>query len=228
MKKYLSERFRRRRDVLLRSLIEACPRREETLRILDVGGRPEYWGRVGYQFLAERNVRITLLNLDLTEMSDRNTGAGDLFEYVVGNGCCLDYPDNHFDFCHSNSVIEHVGLWRDMQAFAREARRVASTHYVQTPNFWFPIDPHFWRFPLYHWFPRPIRAQLLKTFPLATAGRAPDTATAYSFVDSSRLLSKDQMRALFPDSEMRAERLFLLAKSYIAISSSRTPRVSST
>src|SRR3546814_5246029 len=58
----------------------------------------------------------------------------DLFYFAVGNACDLhQVPDRSFDIAHSNSVIEHVITWDNMKNFARETRRVAAWHYVQTP-----------------------------------------------------------------------------------------------
>jgi len=216
VRQQLSNWFRAKRDRLLRQVIAAAPRRGETLQLLDLGGRAYYWRRLGTDFLREHKVHVTLLNL-----TDLELYAGDedptLFTYLVGDACKLDLADNSFDLCHSNSVIEHVGLAWQMEAFAGEVRRIAPSHFVQSPNFWFPIDPHFWRLPLVHWTPRPLRAHLMRWLPLATAGRAPDMISAYRFADSSQMLSKAQMRALFPDSRLHAERFMLLAKSYTAV-----------
>jgi len=212
----LSDRFRAGRDVLLRDVIASAPRRGTTLRILDLGGRGVYWQRLGLDFLRERSVVIDILNLTETEHYAAEDGS-DVFSYVVGDACALPYADGSYDLCHANSVIEHVGLWRDMERFAREVRRVAPSYYVQSPNFWFPVDPHFWRLPFQHWLPRPARARLMQWLPLATAGRARGLSEAYGFVDSSRMVSRAQMRCLFPDAALHAERVLLLAKSYTAV-----------
>ena len=37
-----------------------------------------------------------------------------------------------------------------MRAFAAETKRLADNYYIQTPYFWFPIDPHYYRIPLFH------------------------------------------------------------------------------
>ncbi len=221
MQSALSTYFRRGRDAALRALIARVPRQGEGLRILDLGGRANYWQRLGFDWLAGQGAKITLLNLSEAEFSPVDDAPEGLFENVIGNACALDFADGAFDLAHANSVIEHVGLWREMVAFAEETRRVGRAYYVQTPNFWFPVDPHFWKLPFLHWLPRPTRAMLLRALPLATAGRARDTGQAYAFTDSNVLLTRGQMRYLFPEAEIAAERVALLPKSYIAIHDGR-------
>ncbi|MDX2210552.1 MAG: class I SAM-dependent methyltransferase [Sphingopyxis sp.] len=213
----LSEKFRARRDMFLRDLIARLPRRDGALRIVDVGGRSQYWRRVGLPFLREQEVKIDLVNLYASEF-EQNDAESDVFNFVVADACKLDIADQAYDLYHSNSVIEHVGQWGNMMSFAREAQRVALAHYVQTPNYWFPVDPHFAKLPMQQWLPHPLRARLMMALPLATAGRAKDLDTAYKFVDSSILLTTAQMRTLFPQSEIRFERVMGLKKSIIAVS----------
>jgi len=213
----LSDKFRARRDVFLREMISSLPRRGDSLHIVDVGGRSEYWRRLGLTFLREHKVKVDLVNLVASEFT-KHEADDDIFSYVVGNACALDFADRQYDLYHSNSVIEHVGLWSNMTAFASEAQRVAVAHYVQTPNFWFPVDPHFPKLPMQQWLPHPMRARLMMALPLATAGRAADLDKAYDFVDSSILLTTAQMRLLFPQSDIRFERVLGLKKSIIAVS----------
>lgn len=215
-KQRISESFRGKRDKFLRDLLSQAPKRNGVLQILDLGGRTAYWKRLGYDFLTAIGARVTVQNLYQSEIENDPDIPSGLFEFATGNACALNYPDKHFDFCHSNSVIEHVGLWRDMEAFARETRRSAHSYYVQTPNFWFPIEPHFSSFPMNHWLPRPVRAELMMRMNLATAGKAGDVGAASTFVDSARLLTKRQMGFLFPESELKLERVALLPKSIIA------------
>jgi hypothetical protein len=212
----ISDWFRTRRDVRLKKLIASTPRKGEFLRIIDIGGSMAYWDRLGIDFLRSQKVRVDILNLYDTEFY-RSADDHEIFAFIVGDARSTGLPDMGYDLCHSNSVIEHVGLWRDFEAFAREVLRLAPVYYVQTPNFWFPIDPHYWRFPAIHWLPRPVRVRLLQIFPLAHAGRAPDYRTACEFADAARLLNRAQMACLFPDADLQAERLLLLAKSWIAI-----------
>jgi hypothetical protein len=211
----LSGAFRSRRAALIRQLICHISQSDKRISILDIGGRMPYWDQIGLSFLRERKVKITILNLHGSELIGMN--ADDVFEQVVGDACCLDFEDGQFDFAHSNSVIEHVGTWRNMKAFASEARRVSKNYYIQTPYFWFPIDPHFYAFPMFHWLPRPLRARLVHELPLAAAGRIRGVDRSFEAIDGARLLDASQFRFLFPDSTVRFERFMGLPKSMIAI-----------
>lgn len=218
MRDLLSKRMRQRRDRTLRKVIINCPRRiDGKLRILDTGGRETYWKRVGYDFLISQNVQITVANVCEDEIYREPNAPAGLFVEEVANGCNLPYADKSFDLCHSNSVIEHVGGWDDMQAFARETRRVAYSYFCQTPNYHFPIEPHFPLVPFNHWMPREVRATLMMRLPIAYAGRAGKREDAYEYIDSARLLRRSQMEQLFPEADLKAEWLLGLPKSYTAI-----------
>ena len=166
----LSSRFRMKRDVRLRALIAAIAAQRGAIEILDLGGSVTYWKRVGLDFLRGQGARVTVLNHVAAEL--RATGQDDpIFQTAVGDACDLSgLADQSFDLVHSNSVIEHVGNWARMKAFAAETRRVGRNYYMQTPYFWFPIDPHYHRSPLIHWLPRPWQALLLNTLPLDSHG----------------------------------------------------------
>ena len=213
----LSTRLRRRRDIKLRALIASIAAPTGSISILDMGGTVEYWERLGIDFLRERGATVTLINRSATELSDARTYDG-IFNYAVGDACDLSqFGDDNFDLAHSNSVIEHVYTWANMKAFASETRRVATFYYVQTPYFWFPIDPHYYKMPLFHWFPRPTRAWLLSAFPIAHSGTVKTVDAAYEIVDAARLLDYRQFKFLFPDSSTAFERFGGLPKSMIAI-----------
>ena len=121
--------------------------------ILDLGGRALYWNSLFERdFLERSGVKVTLVNLEPIE-----DGGDRMFEVVQGDATALGYADNAFDIVHSKSVVEHVGDWPRMEAFARETRRLAPSYYVQTPNFGFPIEPHF-SSPFFHWTSEQARA----------------------------------------------------------------------
>ncbi|MFL5296749.1 MAG: methyltransferase domain-containing protein [Phenylobacterium sp.] len=212
----LSVRFRRRRDIRLRALIDRVHAERGRVRILDMGGALEYWGRVGIEYLKSRGAFITIVNQNVSAVSEK-LARPELFATAVGDACNLTtVKDQAFDLAHSNSVIEHVMTWDNMKRFAAETRRVAPYYYVQTPNFWFPIDPHFYKFPFFHWMPRPVRARLLNVLPIGHRGRIHGVDIAYGRVDYARLLDSRQFRHLFPDATIHHERIAGLTKSLIA------------
>jgi hypothetical protein len=212
----LSVRFRQKRDVRLRELLLAARVPGRTTRIFDMGGTVRYWHRLGVDFLREHDFSVTILNLTADEFDADAPGP---FELMVGNACHVDAPDGAFDFVHSNSVIEHLLTWENMRDFAREAARLAPSYYIQTPNFWFPIDPHFYKAPLFHWLPVPARVALLRSFPIAYRGRIGSREEALAVVEGAKLLSRRQIVSLFPDARIESERLAGLDKSIIAVRS---------
>ena len=214
----LSTRFRKRRDKLLRAFIlERRASVAGTFRILDLGGTADYWRRVGFDFLEANDIDVTCVNHIATEFGASEAEAVRL-RCIVGDACAMtEHADHSFDFVHSNSVIEHVGRWPQMRAFANEVRRLAPAYYVQTPYFWFPIDPHFYRVPFFHWLPESLRLKLLQRFHIGWSPATPDVDGAMAMVMDVVLVDRQQFGALFPDAEVIAERLALLPKSLIAL-----------
>ena len=208
----LSSRFRRARARRVKQLIEEVFAARGRVRIIDLGGEPEYWLRLFDRDLLETcKAHITLVNPQAFEVE------GPLFTAAVGDACALpEHADFSFDLVHSNSVVEHVGDWPRMEAFAREVRRLAPSYYVQTPYFWFPIEPHF-SSPFFHWRSEQARAQLLLKRRHGFAERARDMGQAMRDVQHARLLDKRQFRFLFPDARHIDERAAGLTKSLIAI-----------
>lgn len=128
----------------------------------------------------------------------------------------MDYNDKSFDIAHSNSVIEHVGGWVNMVDFAKEIKRLAPKIYVQTPNYWFPLEPHF-MFPFFHWLPEPVRVSLSRHFALGHFERANNIDDAVRKVQSINILDTKMFQALFPDASIKKEKFIFMTKSLIAI-----------
>ena len=210
----LSSRFRRARARRVVELIEAIHAERGEVRIIDLGGEPDYWARLYDRDLLETcKVHITLVNPQPFTVNDS------MFTAAVGDACALpEHPDIAFDLVHSNSVVEHVGDWPRMEAFAAEVRRLAPRYYVQTPYFWFPIEPHF-SAPFFHWRSEQARARALLRRRHGFADRARDMGQAMRDVQHARLLDKQQFRYLFPDARHIDEKAAGLTKSLIAIRS---------
>lgn len=179
-------------------------------RIIDIGGRMEHWAALS-DLWRDRNIEVTLVNLE-TEII---TQPG--FQSLAADARDLTrFADNAFDLVYSNSVIEHVGQWADQKRMASEARRVAPRRFVQTPNYWFPLEPHF-RMPFIHWLPEPWRIAIVRAHACGFYPKAKNIDEARSILDDAKLLDFAAMQTLFPDSTIEREKVALLTKSLIAI-----------
>jgi hypothetical protein len=174
-------------------------------RILDVGGYPGFWSSMGCQG------HITCLNLDAHPAPSLPSG----FTYVQGDARHLPYSDGEFDIVFSNSVIEHLGTIEDQSRFAAEIRRVGRGYWVQTPNRWFPVEPHLVA-PFVHYWPKSVQKRLLRWFTIWGLVARPSREQVSAFLSEVRLLSEEEMRRLFPDATIHAERFLGLKKSFIA------------
>lgn len=208
-------RMRRRRSAPLMKIISDLHQAHRTVRLLDVGGRKVYWNILPSEFLKANDVKVTVLNLpgELTGEDDET------FTHVAGDACNMpQYGDRHFHLVHANSVIEHVGGWSNVQRFASEVRRVSQALWIQTPNFWFPVEPHYVCLFL-HWMPRPLQEWVLLNFALGhKRAKASSIEAAIAEVDRiPRLLNKRAYRILFPDCQILNERFFGFTKSIVAV-----------
>lgn len=213
-------RMRARRMGPLMDLIAKVYRKKGRVAILDVGGKTQYWNSIPGDFLKKHNVIITILNLPCDLVPEES----EIFRYVAGDACDMpEYADDSFDIAHSNSVIEHVGNWGRITAFANETRRVAPNLFMQTPYFWFPVEPHFIKL-FHHWLPRPWRARMWMWFKMGQRGQASDIDQAMIRLDDEPyLLDLTMYRFLFPDCTIIKERLLFLTKSMVAYRSAGEP-----
>jgi hypothetical protein len=123
--------------------------------------------------------------------------------------------DQEFDVVFSNSVIEHVGSFSDQAAMASEVRRVGERYFIQTPNKYFPIEPHF-LVPGFQFLPLGIRARLHARRDLGWWKKADSYEAALAEVSTIRLLTERDVRKLFPEARVFKERFYGLTKSFIA------------
>ena len=179
--------------------------------MLDLGGTPEYWRMM--EFAIPAGCEITILNLERPSITE--PGAG--FTFVRGDATNLsEHANSSFDVVFSNSVIEHVGDFNVQSRMAAEVRRVGVRHFVQTPNYWFPIEPHF-LFPGLQWLSERWRAEVVYRLRPGWYGRdIQSRADAAAVVHSIQLLRRRDIAVLFPDSNVYVERLLGIPKSFIA------------
>lgn len=195
--------MRRRRFQFFEDLLDTVPR---PISILDVGGTANFWQRMGFD---EQDARITLLNIDPTPLPSAH------FRAVIGDATDMrEFRNQAFDVVFSNSVIEHVGDFEQQRRMASEVQRVGRRYFLQTPNYYFPLEPHF-LFPGFQWLPRDFRVALVQHVNLGWVKKIPDKAQAQHRIDTTRLLRKRELQALFPHANWYEEKLLGLTKSFV-------------
>ncbi len=179
------------------------------IKILDLGGTYDYWKQMGYE--KKTNIEILLLNLEIQKT------CADNIHSIVGDACDLSqYNDQYFDIIFSNSVIEHVGDFQRQKEMANAIMRKGKGFFIQTPNYWFPLEPHF-LFPGFHYMPLWLKIILIQNFSLGWMGRHETKTKASEVAESVHLLSKVQLRKLFPESIFVNEYCLGFVKSIMVI-----------
>jgi len=181
----------------------------EPVRILDVGGTASFW--INNAPDLPRKCSWTLINREVESVAGLPNATA-----LKGDARNLDqFEDKSFDVCFSNSVIEHVGTLYDQMAMAREIRRLGRSYFVETPNRYFPLEPHF-LFPGWPFLPFCLRAFLLNHFKVGWWPRRRDLFLARAEVEQIRLLTYREMKYLFPDAAIHREKFGPLTKAIVA------------
>jgi hypothetical protein len=199
-----SNRMRGKRFERFEALTADLPR---PLKIIDIGGTTNFWRQRGWA--GREDVEITMVNLHEEPTGETNLRS------IVGDATNLaDVADGEYDIAFSNSVIEHLFTGDAQAAMAREVQRVAKAFWVQTPNFWFPMEPHF-LVPGWQYLPVAARVAILRRRRCGWRGPCPDVEDARRTVREVRLMRKGELRRLFPDATLVEERFYGLTKSFV-------------
>ncbi len=199
----LGSKFRNKRMQAFLRLLENIPK---PVKILDLGGKEQTWISAGLN--NNPNYEITLLNLSVQDVKSDN------IKSVAGDGTNMqEFQDEQFDLVFSNSVIEHLYTLENQKNMAAEIQRVGKYYFVQTPNKYFFIEPHY-LFPYFQFLPKKMRFKILTKTKLSR-GKKWEPKFAQQYIDEIRLLSLKEMKNLFPNCKVLKERFMLGNKSYI-------------
>lgn len=202
----LSLNLRKKRFVLFLELLK----KSQVKSLLDVGGVSEFWRDM--QFEGKENIQISIINLPEVVCGFKKE---DNLRCFAGDACAMkQFKDKEFDFIFSNSVIEHVGDFTKQKMMADEIQRVGSNYFVQTPNFWFPFEPHFLMLG-FQFFPLAMKAFLLRRFDLGWFKKVNGYNESIRIARSIRLLTKSDLMRLFPDATIVPEKILGLTKSFM-------------
>ena len=206
MKELISTYFRARRFTFFKGILDKLTATGQKVKILDIGGTEDYWKSMGLTL--GDNIEIVLLNLYQNEF----TGSG--FKSIKGDACNLEaMADKTYDLVFSNSVIEHLFSIENQQKMANEVKRVGKNYYIQTPNKFFPIEPH-WVFPFFQFLPFGLKVFLTQNFNLGHIPKAKTKQEAIDLVNEVNLLSKKELENLFSESKLYIEKFMGFHKSY--------------
>jgi methyltransferase family protein len=210
-----SNKLRARRFRQFEALAAALPR---PLRILDVGGTNDFWEKRGWA--GREDVQIFSVNLFPEKQRHENVTP------LTGNATDLaQFADHSFDIAFSNSVIEHLFTLESQRRMASEIQRVGKAFWVQTPNFWFPMEPHF-QVPGWQWMPLDLRIAIIRRWRCGWRGPCSDAAAARQLVEEVRLLTRTALQAIFPGATLIPERFCGLVKSWTVAGGFPTTHVS--
>ena len=201
----LGKGFREKRFRFFEEKVKTHFEGKEKITVLDVGGTQKYWE--DKKLVQEMNLHITILNLEQIPVS------GSHFSSVAGDATDLAaYADKSFDLVFSNSVIEHLYTWENQQKMAKEIRRVGNCYFVQTPNKYFVIEPHY-ALPLFQFIPKKLGYLILTKTKLSRFTQWEPIA-AQQYLDEIKLLSLKEMRYVFPDGSVYREKVLGMDKSF--------------
>jgi Methyltransferase domain len=201
-----ANRLRAKRFSRFEALAAGLPR---PLRILDVGGTNVFWENRGWHERAD--VEILTLNLVAEKQQHAN------IRPLVGDATNLaQFGDCSIDIVFSNSLIEHLFTFENQRRMASEVQRVGKAYWIQTPNYWFPVEPHF-HFVGWQWLPVAARTSILQRRACGWRGPCPDPSGARRLVEEIRLLTRSELQTLFPHAKIIAERFGGFVKSWTAV-----------
>jgi SAM-dependent methyltransferase len=182
----LAQRARRQRLLAYRAALDP----EGDVKVVDIG--------CGSGGLAALDPQADVVGVDVDEQAGYPGR-----RFVRADARSLPFSAAEFEIAYSNSLIEHLPQG-DRPAFAKEVRRVAGRYWIQTPNRWFPVEPHV-LLPGFQFLPHGAQRRLWRL----GVHRGPYTPTD--------LLDEAELRGLFPEAIILRERFGGLTKSLIAV-----------
>jgi len=196
-----SRKSRQQKFELFAKVLE--PRPED--RVLDIGASGLLFTAYTLEDFYPYPERIIGGGIDFREVrSAKNIYP--TIQCAVMDGCSLPLRDKSVDIVFSNAVIEHV-LGEDMQQrFASEVMRVGRSWFVTTPNYWFPLEPHY-HLPFIQFMPRSAQRIYNQLF---------GTYLPKGQVQELGLLSARDLQKLFPTSSIARMRVTFWPETLVA------------
>ncbi|MCY7360774.1 MAG: class I SAM-dependent methyltransferase, partial [Ignavibacteria bacterium] len=179
------------------------------LKILDLGGSDYYWQSLN--FTDNENYKIEILNIE-----NQNTENFKNISFLKKDVRDLSFiEDKEYDLIYSNSLIEHLNNFDEQKKLAKEIQRTGKKYFIQTPNYYFPVEPHF-LFPFFQFLSVDMKTKLISNFNLGWFEKQTDIVKARELANSIKLLKEKELKEIFPGCKIYKEKYFSLNKSFIA------------
>lgn len=199
----VSDKLRKKRHELF---LMFCSSFEKPVKIIDLGGSDYFWKNL---------YGIDLKDFDLTILNKEIQKPCKEIKFINHDAKDLSFiKDKEYDVVFSNSLIEHIIGNENRKKLANEIMRIGKKFFIQTPNYYFPVEPHF-LFPFFQFLPEGIKINLSLKHDLGWFQKQQNRKNARELVSSIRLLKLSELRELFPGSKIIKEKYFLLNKSFI-------------
>lgn len=201
----------RQRKKRLDFFLEYCKDLKKPLKIIDLGGSDYYWKHLNMTDNAD--FEILILNNEI-----QNTESFSNITFMKKDVRNLDFiKDKEYDLVYSNSLIEHLNSFEEQKKLANEIKRIGKRFFIQTPNYYFPVEPHF-LFPFFQFLSVKMKTKLISNYKLGWYERQTDPFKAEELAKSIRLLKENELKDIFSGCKIYKEKYFQLTKSFIAYS----------
>ena len=188
--------------------LEYCNELKKPLKILDLGGSDYYWKHL--DMTGNRDFEILILNNEIQD-TDSFSNISFMKKDVRDLGFI---KDKEYDLVYSNSLIEHLKSFDEQKKLANEIDRIGKRYFIQTPNYYFPVEPHF-LFPFFQFLSVEMKTKWISKHDLGWYKKEPDPFKAKELAESVHLLSEKELKKIFRGCEIYKEKYFLLTKSFI-------------
>lgn len=185
----------------------------QTSWILAGGGVHTIWDELGY------GSDVTIINTDPVISTGKHQR-----RLICADATLTEFPNRSFALAFSNSLIEHLGTYDKQRAFAAEMVRLSERIWCQTPNKWFPIEPHYLA-PMLHWLPeRWQKYWMFRWFSIWGLTTRPTRRQFEKFRQQQdiRLMTRGELDEIFPNCQIITECFLGWPKSFIVIKQSQS------